>query len=217
MRKVVLLVLSLVITLALASSSYAITIWGNNGGNSLGEFTGTLVYNAINSTSATLQITLTNTTPVGGGGAITGFAFNNPGDLITDGSMIANYAGFSATGGDNSINGQPYGYFDIGILTGANFQGGNPLAGILYGDTGVFNFTLTGINLDTLDEYSFVNEKSEDGNEFFLVRIQSIDAGAGSDKVPGETGETPVVPEPATMLLLGSSLLGLGFYRKKIV
>src|SRR5262245_20438389 len=48
----------------------------------LGACTGSATYNAANATSATLTITLDNTSPAGNGGYITAFAFNNPGNLI---------------------------------------------------------------------------------------------------------------------------------------
>ena len=219
MKKIIIVLLVICAVTFVQQSGYAITIWGNEGGNSLGEFTGSLDYAASSDTCAILSISLTNTTPVGGGGSLTGFAFNNPDNLITVAVLFStNYAGFSLlpnTVTDNGIIGAPYGAFDFGVLTGSNFLGGTSSSGILYNNTGNFVFNLTGTGFESLDEYSFVNETSDGDNEFFLVRIQSIDSGEGSDKVPGKAEDNPV-PEPMTMLLLGPALLGLvGLKRRK--
>src|SRR5262245_58562546 len=44
-----------------------------------GRFTGSVEVKNQTTTSAVIEITLTNTSPVANGGYITGFAFNNPG------------------------------------------------------------------------------------------------------------------------------------------
>src|SRR5687768_10032295 len=78
----------LIILVAFPATSQAISIAGT-GIDGLAAFTGTFAYTPINSTSATLDVILTNTTPAGGG-FLTTFVFNNPNNLITGVSLTSN-------------------------------------------------------------------------------------------------------------------------------
>ena len=105
--------------------------------------------------------------------------------------------------------------FDIGLTTNGNWlAGGNENKGIPVTQTGIFGFSLFGSNLTTLDEASFVSELSNNpgggGAQFFAVRFRGITIGAGSDKVPAAGGPETPIPEPGTLLLIGSGLVGLG-------
>ncbi len=72
----------LLVFAAFPQSSYALMISGDPLASTQGlaNFTGSLTYNATASNSATLMVNLTNTTPAGGG-FITAFALNNPGNM----------------------------------------------------------------------------------------------------------------------------------------
>jgi hypothetical protein len=151
----------------------------------------------------------------------TAFAFNLP-------SNVAGFSNFTVTGTAgwsglydlNNIDtpGQ-FGLFDMAGLTGPNFNGGDPNIGIQRGDTFNFEFTLTGSDLNLLNEDSFLGLSSYDAlgspdelEQYFIGRFQRTGLGGeGSDvAIPG----TPI-PEPATMLLFGSGLLGLAGYGRK--
>ena len=72
---------------------------------------------------------------------------------------------------------------------------------------------MTGTNLNTLTDQSFLNTFSAspgdgEGNQSLVVRFRGFND-EDSDKVPH------VVPEPATMFLFGSGLLGGVFARRK--
>jgi len=199
-----------------APSAHAgtIPITSNSGASEsgLGTFDASLMYTAADASNATLVVSLTNTSPAANGGYITAFAFNNPLDLITGVTLASTSGTFDdLLGGpsfDDSVNGAPFGDFDIGATTAGNFQGGGPPAnGIGVGDTETFTFSLTGSSLDTLSALSFKNALSEnvppDKNpQFFLARFRGFDDG-GSDKVPAV-----LVPEPSSIALAGLGGLG---------
>lgn len=182
------------------------------GDGALGYFSGNLTYSFTSSTTASLVVTLTNTSLVANGGYLTAFVFNNPGNVITGLTLSSTNANFSLSGGTsftNSINLSPFGHFDIGASTG---RGGNPTRGIAVSNTEVFTFLATGTRLGTLNELSFLSALSSNpgggGAQFFVARFRGFDDG-GSDKTPAGA----LVPESNTLLLFGSGLAGLAGLR----
>jgi hypothetical protein len=225
-NKILIMTLALVFCFSLTAqaaliSTGTINIKADTAGSTegLGDFTGVLEY-FFDNTDATLGqlvVKLTNTTPVGGG-FITGFLMNNP-------DPITSITGFSAPNSTwqqlglsvNGESGNPFGDFDFGAALDGDFLGGgSPNNGIAVSVTGSFTFDFLGSALNNLTTQSFVQALSTDppsafGPEFFLARFKGIETGAGSDKVPAV-----VTPIPGSLLLLGTGILGLVGFRKKL-
>jgi hypothetical protein len=109
--------------------------------------------------------------------------------------------------GTDSFQADGDGKFDIEIL----FPSGPPSARFNGSDTATFTFTLDGITANSFD-FSSASGGGQ-GTFHTAAHVQGIDADPTSGWI-GDAG-TPI-PEPATMLLLGSGLIGLaGLARKR--
>jgi hypothetical protein len=200
-----------------------------SGQGSLASFTGSLSYSPSSANNAVLTILLENTSPVAGGGYLTAFAFNNPDDRITAATFSgpANFALLGGPGFNNSVNGAPFGRFDLGASTGGGLNGGGaPNKGLGVGTLGTFIFTLTGTGLDLLTAGDFLATTSVppgagQGVEAFLVRFRGM--ADGDDRVayapPAPTEPSPglqeSVPEPGSLCLAATALLALAGWRRQ--
>ena len=177
-------------------------------------------YTSISETAGTIDIDITNTSSITS--SLTAFAFNVP-DVVTGASLTGTVpTGWSALFNKDGINtpGQ-YGFFDLAGITKTDFNGGKVAYGIPAPPDTTFSFTfsLIGTNLNLLDENSFLSllsappEHGQPDPQYFIARFQGI----GGESEGGSDVAIPnPVPEPTTMLLLGSGLVGLaGFGRKK--
>ena len=209
------LVCSLATLLVLAGAATVradtITISGVNSGQAA---TATVVCN-FNSQTNTFTFTITNTSAItqpGSTSTITGIGFDLPPLGNASSSGLNGFTGTQApslssnfTFSDADLGAVPAGFnnvvLDFGFTTGpsGNFNGGSVNDGLLPGESA--SFTVTGAAFTGFTDEQICNA--------IFVRFQNVPV-AGSDVgTPGQ------IPEPSSILLLGSSLVGLGGYARR--
>ena len=209
------LVCSLVTLLVLAGAATVradtITISGVNSGQAA---TATVVCE-FNSQTNTFTFTITNTSAItqpGSTSTITGIGFDLPPLGNASASGLNGFTGTQApslssnfTFSDADLGAVPAGFnnvvLDFGFTTGpsGNFNGGSVNDGLLPGESA--SFTVTGAAFSGFTDQQICNA--------IFVRFQNVPV-AGSDVgTPGQ------IPEPSSILLLGSALVGVGGYARR--
>ena len=188
-----------------------ITITGVNSGQAS---TATVVCE-FNSQTNTFTFTITNTSAItqpGSTSTITGIGFDLPPLGNASASGLNGFTGVQAPSlsstfnfSDGDLGNVPAGFnnvvLDFGFTTGpsGNFNGGSVNDGLLPGESA--SFTVTGAAFTGFTESQICNA--------IFVRFQNVPV-AGSDVgTPGQ------IPEPSSILLLGSALVGLGGYARR--
>ena len=185
-----------------------IIITGTNSGN----VSTATVDCSFNSQTNTLTFTITNTsalTSPGSTSTITSIGFDLPPLGNASASGLNGFTGMQApslsssfTFSDADLGSVPHGFnsavLDFGFITGSNFAGGSTNLGLLPGESA--SFTVSGAAFAGFTEEEICNA--------IFVRFQNVPLEGGSGG--SDVGTSTSIPEPSTMVLLGSALLGLG-------
>ena len=147
-----------------------------------------------------LSVTVTNTSTGAVTGKMTSIGFDVPGSGGTFTLVNATNPNYRL---ETGIAGNASGInrtFEIALLTGPNFNGGgNPNRGILEGASA--SFTISG---------NFTGFSQQQIALGMFLRFQDVNTGGGSDVARcTNCAPPPEIPEPTTMVLLGTGLAGL--------
>jgi PEP-CTERM motif len=177
-------------------------------GNANGNLATATVNCTFNAQTNTFTFTVTNTSPFDA--RITGVGYDLvAGDFTAAGSSGLN--GFSGanvgnfTFSDAALGNVPqFGsvVLDFGFITGSNFSGGTPNEGI--GPGGSLVFTVSGTAFTGMSEEEICNA--------VFVRFQRV----GEDGEGSDVGAATSIPEPTSMLLLGTGLLGFAGWARRL-
>ena len=213
------LIFSLAALLVLAGASTVkadtITVVGVDSG----QFSTATVVCEFNSQTNTFTFTVTNTSAItqpGSTSTITGIGFDLPPLGNASASGLNGFTGMQApslssnfTFSDADLGNVPHGFnsavLDFGFTTGnsGNFNSGSVNDGLLPGESA--SFTVSGAAFAGFTEEEICNA--------IFVRFQNVPLEGGSGG--SDVGTSSTIPEPSSIMLLGSALLGLGGYARR--
>jgi len=182
-------------------------------GSQSGQFSTATVVCDFNSATNTLTFTITNTSAItspGSTSTITGIGFDLPPTGNASASGLNGFSGSQApslgssfTFSDADVGNVPAGFntvvLDFAFLTGpsGSFSGGSPNDGLAPGESA--SFTVSGAAFAGFTGSQICNA--------IFVRFQNVPTASGTGS---DVGTPSQIPEPSTMLLLGTALIGLG-------
>ena len=184
-----------------------------------GQFSTATVVCEFNSQTNTFTFTITNTSAItqpGSTSTITGIGFDLPPIGNASPSGLNGFTGMQAPSlssnfvfSDADVGNVPHGFnsavLDFAFLTGnsGNFNSGSVNDGLLPGESA--SFTVSGAAFTGFTESQICNA--------IFVRFQNVPLAGGSGG--SDVGVSNAIPEPSSIMLLGSALLGLGGYARR--